>query len=352
LTLCVELLVPGSLTSLTGGYIYDRRVLEGLTALGWQTRAHALDTSFPEPTNAALQHAAAVLEAIPDGRVVIVDGLALAGLGPLLELQRARLQLVALIHHPLALETGLDPPKRKRLEISERIALSRVGRIIVTSNWTMAALADYGVDASRIDVVQPGVDAGLALVERSPGACLQLLTVGSLTARKGHTVLLDALATLADRQWLLRCVGSLQHDVETAAQIAEQIRRQGLSGRVELLGEVSPEAVVHEYDSADLFVLPSFLEGYGMVIAEAVARGLPVVSTTAGAIPETLPAQAGRLVPPGDRAALAGVLAELLDDRDQLTKLIAGARRASNHIPTWDQTSRAFATVLAGLARQ
>lgn len=346
----VDLLVPGDLGALTGGYIYDRRILEGLSALGWDARAHALDASFPRPSTAALADAARLLDSLDSCRLVVIDGLALAGLLPLLGDARKRLALVALIHHPLAYETGLEPGEAAALARLERDALAEVARVIVTSPWTRRELAAFGVPPARIDVVEPGTDP-VPLRPRARGSALRLLSVGSLTPRKGHDVLFDALALLTDRDWSLRCAGSLERDPATAAALAARIERLGLGPRIALLGELDPAGVAAEYARADLFVLPSHLEGYGMVIAEAVAHGLPVVATAAGAVADTLPAGTGVLVPPGDSAALARALAALLDAPDALAALAHKAAAARDRLPTWGASARRFAAALARVER-
>lgn len=341
--------MPGSLDALTGGYIYDRKILAGLAELGWRTRAHALDASFPEPTADALRHAAALLESLPDGRCVVIDGLALAGLGAAIEQERERLAVVALIHHPLAHETGLDRAAARRLERAERSALELVRRVVVTSSWTRDALAGFGVPPDRIHVVEPGTDPA-PLTARERRDSLRLLCVGTLTPRKGHAVLFEALAGLAERAWTLRCAGSLERDPATASALAAQIERLGLGDRIELLGELEPAEVEREYAGADLFVLPSYLEGYGMAFAEALAHGLPVVATDAGAIPQTVPPDACLLVPPGDPVALERALASLMDSPEQLDSLAAAAAEAGAGLPTWGDSSRRFARALETLA--
>ncbi len=342
----VDLLVPGSLATLTGGYIYDRRICEGLAQLGWQTTVHSVDASFPEPTDAALADAGRTLAAIPDGRLLVVDGLALTGLAPFLEATCARLSLIALIHHPLALETGIDPATRARLRSGEQDALSRVSHVVVTSRWTRDALSDFGVPQARVAVVEPGVDKPAALPDVARSRELRLLCIGTVTPRKGHAVLVDALAGLDDKRWRLRCAGSLDRDPATAAALRQQIADRGLDDRIQLLGELSPADVRAEFADADLLVLPSFLEGFGMVITEAVAHGVPVLATSAGAIVHTLPAGAGLLVPPGDPTALTGRIASLLADRTQLDALTAGARTAAPGIASWQDAAVAFAQTL------
>jgi glycosyltransferase involved in cell wall biosynthesis len=305
----------------------------------------ALDESFPTPTSGALAAAARVLAAIPDGRNVVIDGLALTGMRELLPLHRARLRLVALIHHPLAYETGLDAAQAERLHDEERTALERVEKVIVTSGWTKRALEDFGVAADRIAVVEPGTDAA-PLRQPVAGAPPELLCVASLTARKGHAVLFDALAHVRDRDWHLTCAGSLSREPALVARLLAQIDRLRLSERVTLLGELLPEALDRYYARADLFVLASYMEGYGMAYAEALARGIPIVATLGGAVAATVPRAASRLVAPGDAAALAAALGDLLDQPAVRAELARAAAAVRKSLPTWPMASARFARAL------
>lgn len=341
----VCLVIPGELETKTGGYIYDRRIISELKKAGWETNCLSLDPSFPEPTSAALASAKASFDQIPDGRIVVIDGLALAGLVSLLPRIVDRLDPVALIHHPLADETGIDVERAIELEAAEIAALTLVQKVIVTSSWTRRRLADYGVEPARVAVVPPGVDRG-TVVSREPSSTVRLLTVATITPRKGHTILVEALARLKALDWSLRCGGSLDLDPVCASALGAQIEQAGLSDRITLLGELSPGRIRSEYANADLFVLPSYLEGYGMALAEAIAHGLPVVSTTSGAIPDTVPCAASRLVPPGNVDALTDTLGQLIRDPSARLELSSGARDAAESVSTWRQAARGFAAVL------
>jgi glycosyltransferase involved in cell wall biosynthesis len=342
----VCLVAPGPLETLTGGYVYDRRIFDELARLGWQTSMVALDPSFPVPTNAALEEARMLFDAMPDGGLVVIDGLALSGLLPLLPSIAARLEPVALIHHPLADETGLDCAVAARLEAAEKVALATIARVIVTSPWTRRRLADYGVGPERIAVVVPGVDRYAVPVQEEPAGSVGLLTVASITPRKGHVILIESLARLKSLDWSLRLAGGVDHDPECVRAVRAQIDRAGLADRVAWLGELSPEQVSGEYAKASLFVLPSYLEGYGMALAEAIAHGVPVVSTLAGAIPDTVPATAARLVPPGDVDALTETLRVLIGDSDARKALRQAARAEADNVPTWAASASKFAEIL------
>jgi glycosyltransferase involved in cell wall biosynthesis len=346
----VALVLPGDPETPTGGYLYDRRILDGLGDLGWATSLHVIGADFPSPSPESLAAAAAALDAIPAGRAVVIDGLALAGLVPLLPAQARRVRLVGLVHHPVADETGLAADERCRLRRDERAAYRAVERLIVTSRWTARRLAESGAPPGRIRVVEPGTDRPRrAAPARAPAGVRRLLCVGTLTARKGHLVLLDALARVRDRPWRLDCVGSVDRDTAASAAVARRIAELGLGERVHMHGAVPAAALAELYTQADAFVLPSFFEGYGMALAEAVAHGLPIVATHAGAAPETI-GDAGLLVPPGDVDALAAALERLLGDPALCGQLAARARARARRLPTWAEASARFAAALADIA--
>lgn len=347
--------VPGDLRSLTGGYGYDRQIIAGLRAAGWAVGGVALDAGFPWPHAAALERAAHQLAAIPDGALVVVDGLAFGAMPGLAERHAARLRWVALVHHPLALETGLTPAQARALFESERRALASARGVIVTSAATARELTRYGVAAESVHVVNPGTDAAPLAVGSGAGSVsrgLSLLCVASLIPRKGHAVLIEALSGLQDRAWALHCVGSMTRDPGTANALRTAIAEHGLGARVQLHGEVSAGVLQAMYSQADAVVLPSIFEGYGMAHAEALAFGLPVLSTTAGAIPDTLPRDAGVLVPPGDVLALRAALAALLDDPTWRAQLAAGARAARAALPSWPQAVARFGAALRAFDKQ
>lgn len=339
------LMLPGDWHRPTGGCLYDRRLAEGLRALGWAVEPLALDERFPWPDAAALAHAERAVAALADGTPVIADGLAFGALPDLAARHAARLRWIALVHHPLALETGLSPAQAQALFDRERRALAHARRVVTTSAATARDLAPYGVDAAHITVVEPGTDPA-PLAAGSGGETLALLCVASLTPRKGHRVLVEALAALRDRRWTLHLVGSERHDAATARAVRDAVAAHHLDDRVVFHGALDAAGVRARLHAADVFVLPSFHEGYGMAIAEALACGLPVVAGRAGAVVDTVPAGAGVLVPPGDVGALREALARVLDDAGWRAELARGARAARQRLPTWDDAAARFAAVL------
>jgi glycosyltransferase involved in cell wall biosynthesis len=340
----LDFLIPGDLQAPTGGYVYDRRMIAGLRDLGWQVTVHSLDASFPQPTAAALDHAREVLARLPDQALVLVDGLALGAMPQLVHPHANRLRLLALIHHPLAAESGLAPDQALDLARSERLALQAMHRVLVTSHATQRVLLAYGVDPARVSVVEPGTDPA-PLTPRRRGDTLAMLCVATLTARKGHDLLFEALAPLSPH-WQLTCVGSLNRSAATVAALRDQLRRLGLERQVVLAGEVDEGALAQCYGQADLFVLPTRFEGYGMAVAEALAHGLPVISTPVGAIPELVGSRAGLLVATGDVGMLRAALARVLSEPALLNTLALGAAAVRGTLPGWPQCCARMSQVL------
>jgi glycosyltransferase involved in cell wall biosynthesis len=342
--------VPGSLDQPTGGYAYDRRLVAGLRALGCEVDVIDLGDGFPYPAPATRKGALERLRTTPEARPLVIDGLALGVLPEAAQALAPTHPLIALVHHPLALESGISPETAAALAASERAALACVRHVVTTSPSTRRALiADYSVAPERATVALPGIDAVVASARpRRDG--VTLLAVGSVVPRKGYDVLIDALATLADLDWRLVIAGDRSRDCATADAIAAQITVRGLGVRVSMPGAVGDGELARLHAEADVFVLASRHEGYGMAYAAAVSHGLPVVGTRAGAIPETVPAGAGILVEPDDVPALAAALRTMITDPDAREAHAGAARAAAKQLPRWDATARIFLAVVKSVA--
>ena len=342
--------VPGDLATPTGGYGYDRRMIAELHDLGWEIDLLGLGEDFPSPSEATRAAALTQLLAVPAGRAIVVDGLALGVLPEAASQLAARNPLLALVHHPLALEWGLSPAQADALRASERAALAAVNGVVVTSAATARLVAsDYGVPAERITVARPGSDPA-PLAQGSQDGVVRLLSVGAIVPRKGFDVLIPALATLGDQPWRLTIVGDRTRDRDAAARLDAGIARLALGERIEVLGAVSPQRLAALYAEADVFVLATRFEGYGMAYAEAIAHGLPVIGSKAGAIPDTVPPEAGLLVDAGDIPALAHALRRVIGDAGLRQRLAGAARAAAPRLPTWRQSAEIFARALERLA--
>lgn len=341
-------LIPGDWTTPTGGYTYDRRLVLALREAGWWVDVLSLSGTWPHPDAAALAAAAEMVASLADGTLVVADGLAFGAMDTVVAPHAARLRWLALVHHPLHLETGLPEAVSQQLLGDETRAMRHASRVVVTSQRTAQDVAAMGVPPARIAVVEPGTDP----VDPTPmpvktDGSLRLLCVATLTARKGHALLLQALAGLPHLDWTLHNVGSATRDPDTAAQL--QAQAAPLGDRVQWHGEVDAQALHEHFAAADVFVLASLHEGFGMVITEALAHGLPVVASDAGALAQTLPASAGLQVPAGEVAPLQAALAQVLSDAVLRARLAAGARAAAASLPTWPMQAAQFATVLEGV---
>lgn len=339
------LIVPGRLDTRTGGYIYDRRIVEGLRERGWQIAVRELDGSFPQPTAAARDHTAAVFAELEPDSLVLIDSLALGAIPDVLEAHRSRLKLIALVHLPLAKALGLDAGRAKELAAMERRALMTVRRVVVTGRATVALLEDYGVASSTIAVVEPGTMAA-PLALGSTGSLLQLICVATLNSGKGHEDLLHALANVPFRDWHLTCAGGLTRDPATVDRVRALIGHLDLQAQVTLAGDLDEDALDERYRRSDVFVLATLQETYGMAVAEALARGLPVIATATGAIPELVGAEAGILVASGDREALGGALTRVLGDATLRRQLASGAREVRQQLSDWMQATMKMEAVL------
>jgi glycosyltransferase involved in cell wall biosynthesis len=342
--------VPGSLDQPTGGYAYDRRLIASLRALGCEVDVIDLGDGFPYPCAATRQGALERLRDAPAGRPLVIDGLALGVLPEAAQALAPSHPLIALVHHPLALESGITAETAAALAASERAALACVRHSITTSPSTRRVLiADYGVPSECVTVALPGIDA-VSVSPRPRRDAVTLLAVGSVVPRKGYDILIEALAMLADLDWRLVIAGDRTRDRATADAIAAKIATAGLGTRVSMRGAVADEELARLHAEADVFVLASRHEGYGMAFAAAINHGLPVVGTRAGAIPETVPADAGILVEPDDAPALAAALRIMIADPGTRETYAGAARAAAKQLPRWDATARIFLQAVKSVA--
>jgi glycosyltransferase involved in cell wall biosynthesis len=332
----------------TGGSIYNRRISGGLRQLGWRVDTVVLDDSFPYPTPAALDVSAALLESLPPGTTALIDSLALGAMPSIVVATAKRRPVVALMHLPLAADVSLDADTAARFEEAERRALAAATIAVVTGPGALPLMERFGLAPHRLRMVQPGTDAA-PLARGSGGARVELLCVATLNRIKGHDVLLEALARVP-ADWHLTCAGSLTRDTETVARVRATIARLELVGRVTLAGDLDEAALAELYDRSDVAVLATQQETYGMAAAEALARGLPVVTTTTGALPALVGDEAGILVAPGDMRALADALTRVIGDRALRARLAAGARNARSRLRTWDAAAAEMDALLAEIS--
>lgn len=335
--------IPGDIDAPTGGYGYDRRLLSEWREAGIEACHLTLPGSYPFPTAEDLATTERLLATTAPDDILFVDGLAFGAFPDALAARFAD-WLVALVHHPLALETGHSPETARLLRRSETLALRHARAIVVTSPATKLTLeAEFEVPAAKIAVAIPGTDPAPRAQGSGHGEALHMLAVGSLIPRKGYDILVAALTAIAGKPWTLTIAGSPDHAPATAAELRHGIAHAGLSGRVTLTGGVGAETLAQLYDEADLFIMSSRYEGYGMVLTEALARGLPIVTTLSGAGAEALPDAAALKVAPGDATALAKALARLIDAPAERLQRADAAWAAAGDLPRWSETARIVA---------
>jgi glycosyltransferase involved in cell wall biosynthesis len=334
----------------SGGNAYDRQICRALAESGWPVHVHALPGSWPRPDAGAYAALAGVVERIPDGALALFDGLVASTAPEVLVPQTSRLRLVALVHMPLGQGTG-DGEARMR----EGAVLSAAASVVTTSAWSRRTLLElYSLPDDRVHVAEPGVDAA----PLSPGTTTggTLLSVAAVIPGKGHDLLIDALATMTDLSWDCLCVGSMDRDPAFAQSLRRRLLDEELGDRVCFTGPQVGADLDRTYASADLLVLPSRAETYGMVVTEALARGLPVVAADVGGVAEALGhgtggIRPGLLVPPDDPAALARALRTWLGDAEVRLTWRRAARERRASLSGWSTTTSVLARVLAEAAR-
>jgi len=341
-SLIVNFIIPGDINLPTGGYRYDKRIIREWEKIGIHCNLISLKGDFPFPTSAAIDDAVAKIAELPQADICVVDGLAGGAMPQFMQQLSTSSPVVALVHHPLYLESGLDVSDSAHLKQKEQDGLAHVCGVVTTSPTTSRTVKDFfEIDPGKITTVVPGVARGKLAKPHIDGP-IQILCIGSLIERKGHRYLIDALKELIRYDWTLDCFGMQDEASCLFKEINQMIEAHQLSNRITLHGNVSDRQIEEAYSTAHLFVLPSLFEGYGMAYAEAIVRGLPVIGTTAGAIPETVPEACGILVEPENTEELREALEKLLIDKDLLEKYRIGAVTTAEDFPTWESSAVNF----------
>jgi glycosyltransferase involved in cell wall biosynthesis len=345
----IALLVPGPFDTISGGYIYDRRLVEGLRANGHEVQVVELPGRHPLPDDVATAGARDALAALPADTRIVIDGLGLPAFAPLAEELVAR-GVVGLIHHPTALEHGNPGEVRDALKAAEQALFPLLARLVATSPLTARRLApEFGCDPERIGVVEPGTDPAPRSAGSGGTGCA-ILALGSLIPRKGHDVLMRALATLPDLDWTLTIAGAAR-DVVYGHGLQALAEELGIAQRVTFAGEVEGAVLDGLWRRSDVFALASHWEGYGMAVAEALARGLPVAVTAGGALAELVPVEAGVVSPPGDVVSLGKAMRRVIYDRELRAEMAKAAWDAGQKLPRWQDRASAFVAEI-GKARE
>jgi len=340
----IALLVPAPFTTISGGYNYDRRIVEGLTAFGHAVRVVELGGRHPLPDDEAEAAARAALDAVAEGTRIIIDGLGLPAFALLSDTLEAR-GAMGLIHHPTALETGFSEEDRATLRGIEQTLFPRLARIIATSALTARRLTEeFNIAPDRLSVVEPGTDAAPRATGSGGEGCA-ILSVGTLVPRKGHDVLLRALARLTDLDWQLTIAGATR-DAGYAEGLTGLAAELGIASRVTSAGECDTATLDALYAGSDLFALATHWEGYGMAAAEAMARGLPMAITAGGAIAEIVAPGAAVIAPPGDHNTLSRAMRRVIYDRALRAEMAEASWQGGQSLPRWADRAAQFAAAI------
>lgn len=337
----IAFIVPAPFDAVSGGYAYDRRIVAGLRQAGMEVRVVELEGRHPLPDETARKAARAAMDGLGDA-VAVIDGLCLPAFDGL-DVARA----VGLIHHPTALEHGAPEPEREELRQIERRLFPATARLVATSQPTADGLVEaFGADPLRVAVVEPGTDDAPRATGSAAGAGCRVISVGTLVPRKGHDALLRALARLHDLDWSLVVVGAADRDPPHARGLVALAEELGITQRVRFAGELRDAALEAEWAEADLFALATHWEGYGMAVAEALKRGLPVAITHGGAAAVLVKPAWGIVAEPGDHEQLSKAMRRIIFGRELRRAMADAAWEAGQRLPSWNAQAAAFAAAL------
>jgi glycosyltransferase involved in cell wall biosynthesis len=329
----------------SGGNTYDRHLLRELGSHGWSARERAVTGFWDCPGAASFAALEGTLGQIPDDAVVLLDGLIASTAPEVLVPEAGRLRLIVLVHMPLGHRPPDDDARQR-----ERAVLEAAAATVTTSAWARRRLIElYDLPADRVRVAEPGAEAAEAASGTEAGEAL--LCVGPVAFEKGHDILLKALESIAQLSWHCTCVGSLDRDPAFVESLRRRSLDRGLGERVSFPGPRTGADLDRTYASADLLVHASRAETYGLVVTEALARGLPVIATDVGGLPEALGGGAdgtrpGLLVAPEDPVALADALSAWLGDAELRARLCRAAGERRESLPPWSTTASEVARVL------
>jgi glycosyltransferase involved in cell wall biosynthesis len=339
---------------MTGGHLYQRRMIEAAPAHGFEVLVTALKPA-PAPV-LVMRTRDALSRAARDGTAgVLLDSIAASWAAPWLRRRTPELPVVGVVHQPPGgLEAGRAVrPLLRRLDLS---AYRRADLLIVTGQPVAEQLVASGLPLDRVRVVTPGVErtakAGPAPDLRR-GRCAALICIANWQRRKGIDLLLDALAALPPELATLHLVGDPDADPPYTRRLRRRLEEKELPGRVVAHGILPHDRAIAMLLGADAFVLPSFEEPYGMVYAEALQAGLPVIGWRSGNLPRLVESGVeGLLAEPGDVAGLAACIRRLVEDEALRKAMAAAARRRSLRLPSWEDAAAAFfAAVQEALAQ-
>lgn len=330
----------------TGGWIYNNKLIERLRKDGCEVKPLTLPAFFDTPDDVNAANFGTLLEDLPSGSLVIADNLYLMRLAG--QVRQRGIMTVSIFHHPIAEERPADKTVGSASELEQQ-ALAEASLIVCTSALTAKRVFAFnGIDNEKVVVAVPGVDP----CRPSPGhreGPWRFLSVGAVVPRKRYEFLIHALAGLPDRSWHCAIVGNVSRYPAYVVALNDAIRRNGLAGNITLSGEVDEPTLERVWRDAHVFLFSSAYEGYGMAIAEALRRGLPTITTPAGAVADWA-SEGVVIVRPDDPAEMTAKIADIRNDQSAYLAARSRARSFGKTLPTWDEALRPAVDRIKSLA--
>jgi len=341
----IHFIIPGELDQLTGGYIYDRKIISGLAGDGHRVIVHNPGNDFPFPGRGSLDRCRKIFKSLEPGEPVIIDSLALGPSEAIISSLVDPSPLIALVHLPLFMNPSFSERETHYFRLLETRAWSKMAVIIAVSLHTKQIIQECGVDSSKVQVISPRAES-LTRKENYPLAPRNLLCVANYTGNKGHLMLVEALFNLKNSDWIVRCYGDKKREGGYFAKLQQTVNSKGLQNRILFKGSLPHEALPEVYLSSDLFILPSEYESFPMVLAEALMHGIPVIAAEAGGIPEVVPDGAGLLFKPRSINSLQAAINEAIENTGLYKKLCHKAAGYYKSAYSWNDNVNRFEQIL------
>jgi glycosyltransferase involved in cell wall biosynthesis len=334
-------IIPGNIHSLTGGYLYDMKMIRGLEEQGYDVPIIGIDE--PLTCLAAIEgYCRSQFIKLPPGTCVVIDSLVLGLLHKLVREFSDRLNIVGLIHLPVTYNILSYKMKLADYEIN---AMMDASSLIVTGRFMVQLLGDAGIPSEKITIVEPGTERypRKRTYKKLP---TELLCISNYSAIKAQHVLVQALEKIRHMDWSLNLYGNMQRDERYVASLRSYILRKNLEGRILLHDTIPHDQISAAFLQSDLFILPSLFESFGMVLAESLAHGIPVVTTVAGNIPYTVPPAMGVFTERGNADHLAYALNELMLDEEKYASLYRAASDYHKQARSWETAISDFESII------
>lgn len=344
----LHFLIPGDINTLTGGYVYDKIIIEGLEKLGYSVTVHQLSNDFPFPSKENLKKCEVVVKNIPTDNPVFIDSLAFGPMHKILLLNRGKNPVIPIMHLPLPKNPNFSKAEQDQFILPEQNALKLAVKIIAVSGFTKQIIMDYGIEASKIEIITPGFSY-LPRKASFPDFPEKILCVGSYLPGKGQLLLVKALAKIRHLKWTLTMCGIQDFDPHYFKKIQSEIETEKLGSRIFVNPPVSGESLSKAYLEADLFILPSYFENFSMALNDALYCGIPVITTDGGGIPFSVPHNMSVIVPKGNENELKQAIEKVLTDSAYYKNLCKATSTYYQSANSWNNSINLFQAILRDL---